>query len=124
MPVERASTTLWFANKTASPPRSFGYDQRLEVFGSVGMVQVDNCRHDTHQLSDATGTHQALLLDFFMDRYKESYASEMKVFVRAVAGEIEIPVSGKDGLLSLAIGLAAKRSVAEGRPVRISEILG
>jgi myo-inositol 2-dehydrogenase/D-chiro-inositol 1-dehydrogenase len=102
---------------------SYGYDQRLEIFGSGGMVQVDNCRHDTHQLSDATGTHQALLLDFFMDRYIESYASEMKAFIRAVAGEIQLPVSGEDGLLSVAIGLAAKKSVAENRPVKLAEIL-
>ena len=87
------------------------------------MVQVDNCRHDTHQLSDATGTHQALLLDFFMDRYLEAYANEMREFVQAVAGEREVPVSGKDGLLSVAIGLAAKKSVAENRPVRMAEIL-
>ncbi|HUV13153.1 MAG TPA: inositol 2-dehydrogenase [Acidobacteriota bacterium] len=102
---------------------SYGYDQRLEIFGSAGMVQVDNCRRDTHELSDATGSHKAVLLDFFMDRYIEAYAEEMKVFVQAVAGEIEVPVSGEDGLRSVAIGLAAKKSVAENRPVKLAEIL-
>jgi myo-inositol 2-dehydrogenase/D-chiro-inositol 1-dehydrogenase len=103
---------------------SYGYDQRLEVFGSLGMVQVDNCRRDTHQISDATGSHKALLLDFFLDRYIEAYAEEMKAFVQAVAGKIEVPVSGEDGLRSVAIGLAAKKSVAENRPVKLAETLG
>jgi len=127
--VDTAVVLLTFENGCLgvidnSRQASYGYDQRLEVFGSAGMVQVDNCRHDTHQLSDALGTHQALLMDFFMDRYAESFSAEMAAFVEAVARNQEVPVSGEDGLQSVAIGLAAKRSVAENRLVKLAEILG
>ncbi len=91
--------------------------------GRIGKVQVDNCRRDTHELYDGRGSHKALLPDFFMDRYIDAYAEEMKAFVQAVAGENEVPVSGEDGLRSVAIGLAAKKSVAGNRPVKLSEIL-
>jgi myo-inositol 2-dehydrogenase/D-chiro-inositol 1-dehydrogenase len=58
-----------------------------------------------------------------MDRYVESYRTEMVAFVEAVRNGTEPPVGGKDGLLSVAIGLAAKKSVAENRPVRVAELL-
>ena len=101
----------------------YGYDQRLEVFGSEGMVRIDNCRHDTHELLNATGSQGSLPLDFFMDRYAQSYASELMAFVRSLVDGSEFPVSGIDGLASVAIGLAARQSVAERRQVQIAEIL-
>ncbi|MCL4155592.1 UNVERIFIED_CONTAM: hypothetical protein GTU68_063163, partial [Idotea baltica] len=55
----------------------YGYDQRLEVFGSKGMAQADNNFKDTHQFLDADGVHLSRPLDFFMDRYIDSYLYEM-----------------------------------------------
>jgi myo-inositol 2-dehydrogenase/D-chiro-inositol 1-dehydrogenase len=58
-----------------------------------------------------------------MDRYLEAYANEMKIFCDAVINDKELPVSGTDGLMSVAIALAAKKSQVENRPVKLSEII-
>ena len=70
-----------------------------------------------------TESTRPLPLDFFMDRYAEAYANEMKAFVEAVNSGSEMPVTGEDGLKSIAVGLAAKKSMAENRPVKVSEVL-
>lgn len=126
--VDTAITTLFFENGAIgtilnSRQAVYGYDQRLEIFGSEGMINTDNNKHDTHSYYNKLGSHGALPLDFFMDRYTESYAIEIEAFVNAVINNAEIPVTGKDGLMSIAVGLAAKKSVAENRPVKLSEIL-
>lgn len=101
----------------------YGYDQRVEIFGSKGMIKVDNNAPDNHQFYSDCGVHASLPLNFFMDRYIEAYALEMKEFCSAVIDKKEISVDGTDGLKSVVIGLAAKKSVMEGRPVKISEII-
>jgi myo-inositol 2-dehydrogenase/D-chiro-inositol 1-dehydrogenase len=58
-----------------------------------------------------------------MDRYLEAYANEMKIFCDTVINNLPTPVSGKDGLMSVAIALAAKKSHLEKRPVNLAEIL-
>lgn len=100
----------------------YGYDQRAEVFGSEGMVLVNNNKPDNHIHLNKTGTHSALPLNFFMDRYTESYLTEMKAFVECIIGGTIPPVTGHDGLLAVIIGLAAKKSVNENRPIKLSEI--
>jgi myo-inositol 2-dehydrogenase / D-chiro-inositol 1-dehydrogenase len=62
-------------------------------------------------------------LHFFLERYADSYLTEMRVFVDAVRSGKPVPVSGKDGLMSVAIGLAATKSAKENRPVELAEIL-
>jgi len=126
--IDTATVTLTFSNGALgvidnSRKAAYGYDQRLEVFGSGGMIRVENNRHHQYELYNQEGTHQALPLDFFMDRYAEAYANEMKAFVEAVRNGSDMPVTGEDGLLSIAVGLAAKKSLVENRPVRIEEIL-
>ncbi len=126
--VDTAVITLTFDNGAMgviddSRKAAYGYDQRLEVFGSGGMVKVENNLHHQYQLFNSGGIHKALPLDFFMDRYAEAYANEMKAFVDAVNSGSEMPVTGEDGLRSIAVGLAAKKSLAENRPVKVSEIL-
>ena len=126
--VDTAVTTLFFENGAIgtidnSRKAVYGYDQRLEVFGSDGMVMVDNNTPDNHTYYNKKGSHGSLPLNFFMDRYVESYAIEIEAFINAVVNDKEVPVSGKDGLMSVAIGLAARKSVIENRPVKLSEIL-
>ena len=126
--VDTAVTTLFFENGAIgtidnSRKAVYGYDQRLEVFGSDGMVMVDNNTPDNHTYYNKKGSHGSLPLNFFMDRYVESYAIEIEAFINAVVNDKEVPVSGKDGLMSVAIGLAARKSVVENRPVKLSEIL-
>ncbi|MBW3469522.1 inositol 2-dehydrogenase [Arthrospiribacter ruber] len=100
----------------------YGYDQRLEIFGSNGMAKVDNNKPDTHVLYNQHGAHGSLPLNFFMDRYTMSYQMEMEMFIKAINTNSEMPVTGTDGLKALLIALAAQKSVEENRPVQIEEI--
>ena len=101
----------------------YGYDQRLEVFGSKGMAQAENNFPNNHKLYTETGISSDLPLHFFLERYDASYNQEIREFIDVLVSGGKMPVDGNDGLLSIAIGLAAKKSVAEGRPVKIEEIL-
>jgi len=126
--VDTAIITLTFANGAIgvidnSRKAVYGYDQRVEIFGSLGMVNVDNNYPENHRYYTVDGVHKTLPLNFFMDRYLEAYANEMRVFCDAVSYNKELPVSGHDGLMSVAIALAAKKSYLEGRPIKMSEIL-
>jgi myo-inositol 2-dehydrogenase/D-chiro-inositol 1-dehydrogenase len=126
--VDTAVITLYFKNGALgtianSRQAVYGYDQRLEVFGSGGMVQVTNNTPDNHTYFNNLGSHGPLPLNFFMDRYTESYVKEMEAFINSVMHDTEIPATGKDGLMSVVAGLAAKKSAAQNRPVKLSEIL-
>lgn len=102
----------------------YGYDQRLEVFGSKGMVQAENNFPNNHKLYTEAGVSSDLPLHFFLERYDASYNQEIREFIDALVDDTAMPVDGTDGLMSIAIGLAAKKSVAENRPVLLEEILG
>jgi myo-inositol 2-dehydrogenase/D-chiro-inositol 1-dehydrogenase len=126
--VDTAIAVLHFENGAIgtidnSRKAVYGYDQRLEVFGSEGMVKIDNNTHDTHAYYNKEGSHGPLPLDFFMDRYVQSYAIEMETFIDAVIQDKPVPVTGMDGLVSVAVGLAAKTSAQENRPVKLDEII-
>lgn len=126
--IDTAITTLQFKNGAMgvidnSRKAVYGYDQRLEIFGSGGMAKIDNNLPENHELFDGSGSHRSLPLNFFMERYTESYYLEMVEFVEAILTGKPLSVSGIDGLLSVAIGLAAKKSVLERKPVLIDEIL-
>jgi myo-inositol 2-dehydrogenase/D-chiro-inositol 1-dehydrogenase len=101
----------------------YGYDQRLEIFGSKGMARAENNFPNTHQLYNEKGVSGDLPLHFFLERYQESYQNEMQDFIAALTSGADIPVGGRDGLMAMAIGLAAMNSVKENRPVKISEII-
>jgi myo-inositol 2-dehydrogenase/D-chiro-inositol 1-dehydrogenase len=125
--VDTALTTLIFEDGTYavidnSRKAAYGYDQRLEIFGDDGMIQVNNNHHNTNVIYDEKGIHHALPLDFFMDRYAKSYLKEMEVFIDALVNDKEMPVGGEDGLEATLIAVAAKTSMLEGRPVKLSEI--
>jgi myo-inositol 2-dehydrogenase/D-chiro-inositol 1-dehydrogenase len=125
--IDTAAVTLSFENGALalidnSRRACYGYDQRLEVFGSSGMAQINNLHHEHYQVLDSDGSHGPRTMDFFMDRYAKSYSNELKAFVRSILEGAEVPVTGQDGLKAVAVGLAAKRSVQEHRPVRVSEV--
>ena len=101
----------------------YGYDQRVEVFGAKGLATVTNNTPDNHIFVDISGTHSALPFNFFMDRYVESYLTEMRLFVDCLKNNSEPPATCEDGLMSVAIGLAANRSMQENRPVKLDEII-
>ena len=101
----------------------YGYDQRLEVFGSKGMAQAENNFPNNHKLYTKFGISGDLPLHFFLERYDASYNQEIKEFVDALVNGKAMPVDGNDGLISIAIGLAAKKSAENNRPVSINEII-
>jgi len=100
----------------------YGYDQRVEVFGSEGMVVVSNNTPDTAVVSDATGVHSSLPLFFFVERYTEAYIAELRAFVECVLQDKAPPVTGIDGRVPVVMGYAAQKSYQENRPVKLSEI--
>lgn len=109
---------------TNSRRASYGYDQRIEVLGSRGMVSAQNMPQANILVAGAEGFTTPPLQDFFMTRYTAAYANEIAAFVAAVAEGAETPTTGHDGMMALALADAALLSVAEGRVVDLSEITG
>ena len=97
----------------------YGYDQRVEVFGSEGQVVVGNRTSHQAVFSNGQGVHGPLPLYFFLERYQESYLAEMKAFVGSVIEDSPPPVTGRDGRRAVELGLAAWRSYRENRPVEV-----
>lgn len=100
----------------------YGYDQRVEVFGSKGMVNVSNDTVSSAVVSSADGVTAEKPLYFFIERYMQAYAGEIKSFVQAIERDGDTAVGIIDGLESVRMGLAAKKSLEEHRPVGLSEI--
>jgi myo-inositol 2-dehydrogenase / D-chiro-inositol 1-dehydrogenase len=127
--VDTAVVTLHFADGSLgvidnSRQAVYGYDQRVEVLGSGGVVTADNNYPNTALISDAQRVHRDLPLNFFMERYVESYVNEMRAFVDCVVNDTPPPVTGLDGRIPVVMGYAAKKSAAEGRVVRLAELGG
>ncbi|OQC13209.1 MAG: Inositol 2-dehydrogenase [Firmicutes bacterium ADurb.Bin080] len=101
---------------------SYGYDQRVEAFGSKGQVAVGNVPESTTVLSDGSGVTAEKPQFFFLQRYMDAYANEVTSFINAVVNNTDTEVNVIDGLKPVIIGLAAKKSLALGRPVKIEEI--
>jgi myo-inositol 2-dehydrogenase/D-chiro-inositol 1-dehydrogenase len=125
--VDTAIVTLRLKNGALatidnSRKAAYGYDQRVEVFGSGGMVTVSNRTPDNHVLANCDGVHTAKPQHFFVERYQESYLAEMQAFVNCVLHDLPSPVTGEDGLAPVLMGLAAAKSLKERRMVRLSEI--
>jgi myo-inositol 2-dehydrogenase/D-chiro-inositol 1-dehydrogenase len=100
----------------------YGYDQRVEVFGSGGMVASENPLTTTTVYRNADGGHQSTVPYFFLDRYIPSYIAEWRAFAAMVRDGTPSPVPIEDGRAPLALGIAAARSVREGRLVAVGEV--
>ena len=101
---------------------SYGYDQRVEVFGDGGMAASENPHAHSGLVRTAAGTSAPALPAFFLERYTPSYLREWDAFVGAVQRGEPPPVTTADARAPLVIGLAAWRSLRENRPVRVEEI--
>ncbi len=125
--IDTAIITLRFENGVIgtidnSRKAVYGYDQRVEVFGSEGVVVISNNTPDTVVVSNASGIHAPLPLFFFIERYTEAYIAEMKEFIECIQQDTTPPVTGIDGRIPVVMGYAAKKSYQDNRPVRLSEV--
>ncbi len=126
--VDTAIVTLTFASGALgvidnSRRAAYGYDQRVEVFGSLGMAADENDGDTTVRVSTADGVVSDKPQFFFLERYMASFTDEMRQFVAAVQNDTDVPVGIHAGLMSVVLAKAAKKSLDEHRPVKISEIL-
>jgi myo-inositol 2-dehydrogenase / D-chiro-inositol 1-dehydrogenase len=127
--IDTAVITLFFKNGAIgtidnSRKAVYGYDQRVEVFGSGGMAQALNNMPDNTVYANGDCVETPKPLYFFLERYMPSFIEEMKQFVEAVQQDKPTPVTGADGRVPVLMAMAAKKSYLEGRPVKLSEVGG
>ena len=118
--IDTAVVTLEFAGGALavisnSRRAAYGYDQRIEVLGSSGMLQADNVLESTLIKSSAAGVTGQKPLHFFLERYAEAYRAELDAFVTFVLGEANSEVSGEDGERALVLAEAAARALETGQ---------
>ena len=125
--IDTAIVTLKFTNGAIgvidnSRQAVYGYDQRVEVFGSKGSAQAENDTPTRVSLSTVEGVTSDKPLYFFLERYKEAFVEEINSFVDAIKNDTEVVVSGEDGFEDMVAALAAGKSLKEGRPITIREM--
>jgi myo-inositol 2-dehydrogenase/D-chiro-inositol 1-dehydrogenase len=101
----------------------YGYDQRVEVFGSGGSAAAANEYPNAVEVSTDAGVSRDKPLHFFLERYRDAYREELDRFVASVLRDEPIAVDGNDGYQAELIALAARLSHRTGRPVRTDEAL-
>ena len=100
----------------------YGYDQRVEVFGSKGCAVADNEPSNTVRVYTAENTREDNIPYFFLERYMESYAAELHSFFECLRNNVDPSPNGEDGLINAIIATAVQKSYEENRPVKISEV--
>lgn len=125
--IDTAIITLRFRNGALgvidnSRKAVYGYDQRVEVFGSKGSVTVANDHPNSAVVSTAEGIVSDKPLHFFLERYNGAYVDETQQFIESLLNGKPLVVDGNDGLQAEKIALAAKLSVSLNRPVKLSEV--
>ncbi|MDX2435443.1 MAG: inositol 2-dehydrogenase [Acidobacteriota bacterium] len=122
--VDTAVTTLKMANGALavienSRQAVYGYDQRVEVFGSRGSAEAGNETANRVTFSGKDGVRSDNPLYFFLERYQVSFQAELEAFLASIRDDRDPPVGGRDGLMSVLVALAAARSMAENRPMKV-----
>lgn len=98
---------------------TYGYDQRIEVHGSKGMLQAGNIRENTVEVANGTGFRSAPTKHFFLQRYQAAYQAEIALFAQSVAAGTPITPNIHDGLAAQILADAAAESFVTGKPVQI-----
>ena len=125
--IDTAVISLKFANGALgiienSRKAVYGYDQRVEVFGSKGTAMADNNTPTSMVVYNESGTIRDKPLYFFLERYEAAFIDEMKAFVNAIQEDKTTAVSGKDGLAPVLIALAAQESLKRGKPEKVDSV--
>jgi len=100
----------------------YGYDQRIEVFGSEGGIEAPNEVPTRVRTRSPVGVRSENPHYFFLERYRQAYVNELEAFATCIREDRESPVDGVDGLIPLLIGIAATSSVRENRPIRVEGV--
>jgi myo-inositol 2-dehydrogenase / D-chiro-inositol 1-dehydrogenase len=98
---------------------TYGYDQRIEVHGSKGMLRAGNIHETTVESATGKGFRADPVQNFFLERYAAAYRAELDAFIAACAsGQAPVP-SGHDGLKAQILADAATQSASSGKPVAV-----
>lgn len=122
--IDTAVVLLRYANGTLccidnSRKAVYGYDQRIEVFGSGGCIVAHNNTPTRVETWNELGQHCERPLEFFLERYRESYISELQEFADSIRQRRAPQVNGVDGLQAVVLAEAAQKSLQSGRPVTL-----
>lgn len=125
--VDTAIVTLTYADGRIAVIKNsrravYGYDQRVELLGSNGLLQAHNMLENTVVKSTVDGVTGAKPTYFFLERYMPAYSNEWDAFIAAVSAKSAMPVSLHDGVIALTIAEAATRSARSGQPVALASI--
>lgn len=125
--VDTAVVTMTYADGRIaviknSRRAAYGYDQRIEVLGSEGLLQAQNMLENLVVKSTKQGVTSAKPTFFFLERYMPAYTAEWDSFVTAVTKGTAMPVTLQDGVNALAMAEAATLSAKEGKPVSIADV--
>ena len=124
--IDTGIVTLRFENGTIGTidccrKTAYGYDQRIEVFGTGGLARVENEKPNRVSIATDRAVQEDLPPHSFVERYREAYVKEMEEFIRCVLEDRAPGVTGLDGRMSVLIGHAARKSLEENRPVRVGQ---
>lgn len=122
--VDTAAVTLTTADGkicqiSNSRRATYGYDQRIEVHGSLGMLRAENVLENTVEIATETGFKRAPTQNFFLERYEAAYLAEMAHFVNAVTNDVPLTPTIIDGLKAQHLADAAALSLETGQPVSV-----
>ena len=122
--IDTAVISLKFASGALgvinnSRKAAYGYDQRVEVFGSEGSIAAENRAPTNTILATESGLLSEKPYYFFQDRYQEAYRKEVDMFIDYLDGTINSPVNGNDGLAAVYLAMAAKTSYETGKSVAV-----
>lgn len=125
--IDTALTTLIFKNGMIgsidnSRKAVYGYDQRIELFGSKGMAHADNVLDSTTTYSGSDDVSSDKPMFFFLQRYIDAYKTELESFFDAVRGKHEVECSFEDGIKAIRLAQAAKESLLTGKVVKVKDI--
>ncbi|CUH47570.1 inositol 2-dehydrogenase [Ruegeria atlantica] len=125
--VDTAVVTMAYADRSLaviknSRRAAYGYDQRVELLGSRGLLQAHNVLENSVVKSTADGVTGAKPTYFFLERYMAAYRAEWDAFTRAIQSGSDVLVTLEDGVAALAMAEAATRSAQSGRPVAMEEV--
>ena len=98
---------------------TYGYDQRIEVHGSAGMIRAGNVHRTTVEVATGAGINADPVQDFFLERYAEAYRLEMDAFITAIIEKRPPHPTGEDGLAAQILADAATESCFSGKPVHL-----